>query len=883
MGGDCLDWQEKTREECLKQLGSSSRGLSAQEAEKRRAQHGKNQLAQTKKKGIVRRFLAQFCDFMILILLAAAGVSFVTSALRHDTDYVDSIIILAIVVVNAITGVVQESRAEKAIEALKKLAAPQANILRDGHPVMVDAEQLVPGDIVLLSMGDLVPADLRLLETHRLKAEESALTGESLPVEKDAGFVAAPGTSLGDRKNMAYLGSSISEGRGMGVVVETAMHTQVGRIAHMIHTEEAPQTPLQKKLAQTGKFLGIGALLICLVIFILGLFQRVAPLDMLLISISLAVAAIPEGLPAVVTIVLAIGVRRMAGKRAIVRRLPAVETLGSASVICSDKTGTLTKNKMTLVEAADCDGSLSLQGEDAQFLLTLGSLCNNCTMEGKAIHGDPTEAAILRAANVRKSKLEAEYPRLQEVGFTSSRKRMTTLHRFPNGNYRVITKGAPEVLWTLCTRVQTRSGVVAMTTEMKQKLQRRSDDMASRALRVLGVAYRDTTSSSGENLEHDLIFCGMFGMIDPPRDEVADAVSLCKSAGIRTVMITGDHLATAIAIAEKLGILERRSAAMTGAQLDAMSQGELEQKIYEYSVYARVSPEHKVRIVKAFQARGEIVAMTGDGVNDAPALKAADIGCAMGMSGTDVAKAASDLILTDDNFSTIVSAVQEGRGIYANIRKTIHFLLSCNIGEILTVLLAFILKLPTPLLAIQLLWVNLVTDSLPALALGVDPVEKSMMSRPPVKQNTSMFSGGMGYNMVVEGCMIGSLALLAYTIGRVFFDYSPDIPVIGRTMAFAVLSFSQIVHTFNMRSQESIFRIGFFSNKKLVLAAVACVVMQTSVILMPGLSHIFKTQMLSPLQWLIVAGLSLLPLLVVELEKRFFFQRRTRVGREKKR
>ncbi len=868
-----LEWQGLSTQECLKRLDSSRQGLGHHAAEKRREKYGKNELAQTKKRGIIRMFFGQFCDFMILILLAAAGVSFVTSYLQHDTDYVDSIIILIIVVVNAITGVVQESRAEKAIEALKKLAAPQAQVLRDGHPVMVAAENLVPGDIVMLSMGDLVPADLRLLETHRLKAEESALTGESLPVEKDADLVVPDATPLGDRKNMAYMGSSISEGRGIGVVVATAMDTQMGRIAHMIHTEQSPQTPLQQKLAQTGKILGIGALTICLAIFGLGLFQHIAPLEMLLISISLAVAAIPEGLPAVVTIVLAMGVRRLAGKRAIVRRLPAVETLGSASVICSDKTGTLTKNKMSVVEMGDADGEIPLQGEAGTFLLELGSLCNNASMDGKAVHGDPTETAIVYAARLDKNKLEQKYPRVNEVGFTSARKRMTTVHKLPGGSYRIITKGAPDLLLDLCTHIRTQGGEVPFTTSMKQKVQRRNEEMASRALRVLGVAYRDAQSKNGE-LEKGLTFCGLIGMMDPPRDEAAQAVRTCKKAGIRTVMITGDHVATATAIAKKLGILEGGQSALTGAQLDRLSQKELESKIYQYTVYARVSPEHKVRIVKAFQARGEVVAMTGDGVNDAPALKAADIGCAMGRSGTDVAKAASDLVLTDDNFSTIVSAVQEGRGIYANIRKTIHFLISCNIGEILTVLLAFLLHLPTPLLAIQLLWVNLVTDSLPALALGVDPVEKGIMERKPVRQNRNIFAGGMGYNMAVEGCMIGSLALLAYTIGRVFFDYSPEIPMIGRTMAFAVLSFSQLVHTFNMRSEESLFRIGFFSNRKLVLAALTCVVLQAAVIVVPPLAQVFKTQMLSPVQWLIVGGLSLVPLLVVEVEKRFLKRRR---------
>ncbi len=870
-----MDWQELSAEECLQKLGSDRKGLSSRKAEEKQKKVGKNQLAQAKKKGIVRMFFAQFCDFMILILLAAAAISFVTSYLQNDTDYIDSIIILAIVVINAITGVVQESRAEKAIEALKKMAAPHAQVLRDGRQQTLPSADLVPGDIVLLSMGDLVPADLRLLETHHLKVEESALTGESMPVEKDASVRLDAKTPLGDRKNMAYFGSSISEGRGVGLVVETAMRTQVGKIAHMIHTEETPQTPLQKKLAQTGKILGIGALGICVVIFILGLFQHIAPLDMLLISISLAVAAIPEGLPAVVTIVLALGVRKMAAQKAIVRRLPAVETLGSASVICSDKTGTLTQNKMTVVELSDGEKRVEEKTPDGAFLLELGSLCNNCTAEGKSIHGAPTEAAILRASGKQKTALEKLFPRVNEIAFTSSRKRMTTIHRIPQGGYRIVTKGAPDVLLNYCSKWKTASGEEVLTPALRQKIQRKNEEMASRALRVLGVAYRDTVQiPQGEAAEQGLVFCGLIGMIDPPREEVAKSVALCKSAGIRTVMITGDHLATARAIAKQLGILEKDTAAMTGAQLDTLSQRELEKNIYRYSVYARVSPEHKVRIVKAFQARGEIVAMTGDGVNDAPALKAADIGCAMGLSGTDVAKGASDLILTDDNFSTIVSAVREGRGIYANIRKTIHFLLSCNIGEILTVLAAFLLGLPTPLLAIQLLWINLVTDSLPALALGVDPVEKDIMQRKPVKQNTSVFSGGMGYNMVAEGCMIGSLALLAYTIGRVFFDYSPEIPVVGRTMAFAVLSFSQLVHTLNMRSKESIFRVGIASNRKLLLAILLCAALQAAVILIEPVSRMFKTQMLSPLQWAIVLGLAFVPLFVVELEKRVFKKRK---------
>lgn len=813
---------------------------------------------------------------MILILLAAAGVSFFTSYLQHDTDYIDSIIILAIVVLNAITGMIQESRAEKAIEALKKMASPHARVLRGGEQCDIPAAELVVGDIVLLSMGDLVPADIRLLEAHRLMVEESALTGESLPVEKDPNKTFPEETPVGDRKNMAYMGSSISEGRGVGVVVATGMETQMGKIAHMIHTEESPETPLQQRLAKTGKILGICALGICLIIFVLGLFQSIPPLDMLLVSISLAVAAIPEGLPAVVTIVLAMGVRRMAQKRAIVRRLPGVETLGSASVICSDKTGTLTQNKMTVVETVTPSGEVPLASTDGQFLLELGTLCSNCAMvKGKAV-GNPTEAAILTASRRSKAALEKEAPRLHEIAFTSSRKRMTTVHRMAGGGYQVICKGAPDVLLERCMYLHTNGREQVLSPSLRQNLLRQNSALASKALRVLAVAYKkmDHLSRSDRELEKDLIFCGFICMMDPPREDVKEAVQTCKTAGIKTVMITGDHLATAEAIAREIGILEPGDRSMTGAELDRMDQATLEAHIYDYAVYARVSPEHKARIVKAFQSHGEVVAMTGDGVNDAPALKVADIGCAMGMTGTDVAKGAADIILTDDNFSTIVEAVREGRGIYANIRKTIHFLLSCNVGEILTVLTAFLLRLPTPLLAIQLLWVNLVTDSLPALALGVDPIDKDRMQSPPVKQSSGFFAGHMGYNIVVEGCMIGALSVLAYTIGRVFFDSDPAMPIIGRTMAFAVLSLSQLVHAFNMRSENSLFRAGFFRNKSLVLAAVVCALLQISVIVIPPLSVMFKTQMLTGIQWAIVTGMALIPLILVELEKIVFNKKR---------
>lgn len=864
-----MEWQSLSREECIRQLKTDpKRGLTVPQVEQRSREYGQNELREGKRPGLIAKFLEQFKDFMVIILLIAAAVSFFTSLFRHESDYIDPIIILLIVIVNAVIGVAQESRAEKAIDALKKLTSPESVVMRDGKRVKIASKEIVPGDIVFLTEGDFVPADLRILEAHNLRAEESALTGESLPVEKSAELVCGDKTPLGDRKNMLYSSSSVAAGRGVGVAVATGMETQVGKIAHMIHSEEAPQTPLQKRLAHTGKVLGIGALAICAVIFIMGLIQSVEPLDMFMISISLAVAAIPEGLPAVVTIVLAMGVRRMANCRAIVRRMPAVETLGSASVICSDKTGTLTQNKMTVVEVAGYDGVLTKQDTQARRILELATLCNNCTVSGDKIQGDPTEAALLAASPVPKDQLERRMPRVREIPFQSARKMMTTVHRLDNQQYRIITKGAPDLLMERCTTCQGGSFTAPMDQQVRRELQRRNEQMASRALRVLGVAYRDVKQLPPENeWEKDLVFCGFIGMIDPPRPEAERAVRLCKKAGIRAVMITGDHVATAVAIAGKLGMMGPDDKALTGQQLDQMEQRDLERNIYQYSVFARVSPEHKVRIVKAYQKRGEIVAMTGDGVNDAPALKAADIGCAMGISGTDVAKGAADMVLTDDNFATIVEAVREGRGIYANIRKTIHFLISCNIGEILTVFMAFLLQLPLPLLAIQLLWINLVTDSLPALALGVEPIENDVMEQPPHRQNESIFAGGMGYNILVEGCLIGALALLAYSVGRAFFDMDPSYPIIGRTMAFATLSLSQIVHSYNMRSSHSLFRIGFLSNPQLVVASVICTLMQVSVIAVAPVAQIFKTAVLSGAQWVAVAVISLVPFVVVEAEK----------------
>ena len=852
-----MEWQSLSVAECAKKLKTTAdAGLTARQAERRLRETGPNELTPPKKNSFLRRFLAQFCDFMVLILLAAAAVSFATSYWQKNGDYIDSVIILAIVMVNAVIGVVQESRAERAIEALRRMSSPRARVVRSGRESVIDAVRLVPGDLVVLKAGDLVPADLRVTESYGLQAEESALTGESLPSHKEADAVFPEKTPIGDCHNLLFSACAVTGGHGRGIVTETGMSTQVGKIARMIGSQTAPQTPLQRKLAQTGRYLGVGALVICIVIFVMGLFQQVPPLDMFLISISLAVAAIPEGLPAVVTITLAVGVRRMAAQRAIVRRMPAVETLGSASVICSDKTGTLTMNRMAVAELRTAAGIIPPGSSAARKLLRLAALCTDCEVaQDGSIAGDPTEAAIVRAVPPGDfSEDRGKYRRVMEAPFSSARKRMTTIHRMPGGGYLAVTKGAPDLLFPLCS-----AGTAP----------RQNEAMASKALRVLGVAYRrlDTIPAAPEEAEHEMTFAGLIGLEDPPRPEAAAAVATCKKAGIRPVMITGDHAATAAAVAVKLGIAQSPREVITGPELDRMDRDELERRIYDYSVFARVLPEHKVRIVRAYQAHGEVVAMTGDGVNDAPALRAADIGCAMGKSGTEVAKSASDMILTDDNFATIVAAVREGRGIYDNIRKTVHFLLSCNIGEILAVFVSFLLRLPLPLAAIQLLWVNLVTDSLPALALGVEPLDPGIMDRKPVRRGESIFAGGMVYHIMVEGFLVGALSLLAYSVGRVFFDADPSVPVIGRTMGFAVLSLSQVAHTFNVRSDRSAFDPGLAPNGKLIPAALLCVAMQAAVIVVRPLGQVFRTAVLSGPQWLAVAALSLAPLAVVELEK----------------
>ena len=865
-----MELYSQSREEAVQTLGTDpARGLNQRECQRRLEQYGKNELRPAKRRGLPARFFSQFQDLMVLILLAAAAVSFAVSWVRGDGEYVDSLIILAIVVCNAVIGTVQEVRADRAIQALKKLSSPHAWVIREGRRQRVESSQLVPGDLVVLQAGDLVPADLRLLKSAELKIEESALTGESVPAEKDAGARCPQNAPLGERKNMAFASTGVASGAGVGVVAATGMDTAMGRIAHMLEHEQSPQTPLQQRLKRMGKVMGVGVILICAVIFLLGLFQQRPPLEMFMIAISLGVAAIPEGLTAVVTIVLAMGIKRMAQKRAIVRHLPAVETLGSTQVICSDKTGTLTQNKMTVVAFSSARGEERLDSPAAQFALELATLCSDAQEVGEKITGDPTETAFLRACKRGKGELEGCYPRVGEIPFTSARKRMTTAHRLPEGGFRLIAKGAPDVLIARCTRLLQGGEVRPLTGAMKAKLLSDNSRLAERALRVLAVAYRDVSAlpSDDRESESQLIFCGLIAMEDPPRSGVKEAVAQCKRAGILPVMITGDHAATALAIGQRLGIAESPSQVMTGPELDRLDDGALSKKVFQYRIFARVSPEHKVKLVRAFQQRGMVVAMTGDGVNDAPALKAADIGCAMGKNGTEVAQSAADMVLTDDDFSTIVAAVREGRGIYQNIRKTVHFLLSCNIGEILVVFVAFLLRAPTPLLAIQLLWVNLVTDSFPALALGADPIQGDAMEQPPHKREEGVFSGGVGFAVAVEGCLVGALALLAYTIGRAFFDYDPAAPAIGRTMAFCVLSLSQLVHSFNMRSEHSVLKLGLFSNRKLVAACGFCAFLMVSVVLFSPLSALFQTTALTALQWLIVAALSLCPLLVVEGEK----------------
>ena len=894
------NWFNKSCEEVEKDLQTDlNKGLSNGEVEKRREKYGLNELKAKKKKSLFQKFLDQFKDFSIIVLIIAAIVSGVVGVAEGE-GVTDTIIILIVVIVNAIIGVTQEAKAEKSLEALQKLTDHASKVVRNGEVTVVPAKELVPGDIVVLDTGDYIPADLRIIEAVNLKSQESSLTGESVPVEKDTEKIENSEVGIGDRINMLFSSSLVTYGRGKGIVVETGMTTEVGKIAGMLDNTEEQITPLQEKLNKLGKTLGIAALAICVVIFIIGLIQGKEPIHMFMTAVSLAVAAIPEGLVAVSTIVLAIGVQKMVKKNAIVKRLPAVETLGSATVICSDKTGTLTQNKMTVEkifingETKDVETYKDSNDLDLEKLVYANMLCNDTKISNDGtLTGDPTETALVDMGFKLdfEPSIYEEMPRVGEVPFDSDRKLMTTVNEV-NGKYIVYTKGGVDELLARCNSYLLRGEIKPDLDNYSKVVRQKNEEMAKEALRVLACSYKELdhkpTDEEMASIESDLIFVGMVGMIDPPREEAKKAVEKCKTAGIKTVMITGDHKITATAIAKKLGILENDDEAITGAELEKMSDEELEKNVRHYSVYARVSPEHKVRIVKAWQKNGEIVAMTGDGVNDSPALKQANIGCAMGVVGTDVAKEAADVILTDDNFATIVSAVEEGRRIYDNILKVIQFLLSSNVGEIVVLFLA---TLCTPLFAhlfgitdighleillpIHILWINLVTDSLPALALAFDPANKDIMNRKPTKPGKGVFTKGMTWRVIYQGVMIGLLTLGAFMIGLATTTEPIDGLTldeskieVGQTMAFVTLALSELVHVFNVRNnKESIFKTGIANNKKLLLAIVASAALMIIILAVPFLREVFSIPVLPTANIIELIILILAPFAIVEIFK----------------
>ena len=904
-------WFTKKIEQVEKELKTNiDKGLSDEKIKEKREIYGYNELQAKKKKSIFIKFLEQFKDFMIIVLVIAAVISGVIGYMEGE-GITDSIIILIVVIVNAIIGVAQESKAEKSLEALAKLSSHATKVVRNGTVIVIPSKELVPGDIVVLDTGDYVPADLRIIESVNLKSQESSLTGESLPVEKNANVIDDPDVGIGDRTNMLFSSSLITYGRGKAIVTSTGMKTEVGKIAGILENTKKAETPLQIKLNKLGKTLGIVALAICAVIFIIGICIGKDPMDMFMTAVSLAVAAIPEGLAAVSTIVLAIGVQRMVKKNAIVKKLPAVETLGSSSVICSDKTGTLTQNKMTVKQIfynnqlKNVSDIKEMSNNELEQLIFASVLCND-TKIGKdnELTGDPTETALIDMGlnlGINKNVFE-EHNRINEVPFDSDRKLMTTINKFGD-KYVVYTKGGVDELLKRCNSYIINGEIRKDLANFIKLIDENNERMAKNALRVLAMGYKELDHVPSEeemkSIEKDLIYIGMVGMIDPPREEAKKAVEKCKTSGIKTVMITGDHKITAIAIARELGILEEDSEAITGAELEKISDEQLKKDIRNYSVYARVSPEHKVRIVKAWQENGEIVAMTGDGVNDAPALKTADIGCAMGKVGTDVAKEAADVILTDDNFATVVSAVEEGRRIYDNILKAIQFLLSSNVGEIIVLFIAILItpwlsnqfgidiNLIVPLLPIHILWINLVTDSLPALALAVDPAEKDIMNRKPTKSGKGVFTKGMTWRVIYQGIMIGLLTLIAFIIG--LSTPESNLPIvevtdangitrqlsqeevkveIGQTMAFMTLAFSELVHIFNIRNnKKSILKTKVFNNKKLLLAVSVSALLMFVILFIPTLRHLFSIPVLPIGNIIEVILLVFAPLLIVEIFK----------------
>ncbi|WP_284141413.1 MULTISPECIES: calcium-translocating P-type ATPase, PMCA-type [unclassified Virgibacillus] len=858
-------------------------GLSAEEAAKRLATFGPNRFEETKKASFLVLVWRQVNSLLIYILIAAAAISAIVG------EWSDAVIILLVIALNAVIGVVQESKAEKALEELKKMSTPKAIVRRDGTTQEIPSEEVVVGDVILLDAGRYVPADVKLVETANLKVEESSLTGESLAVDKDANWQApSEDVPLGDQKNMAFMSTLATYGRGTGIVVRTGMATEIGKIAKMLANQDKEMTPLQKKLDEVGKVLGIGAIAISAAIFLIGFLQGRELLDMFLIAVSLAVAAIPEGLPAIVTIVLALGVQRMIKQNAVIRKLPAVETLGAVSVICSDKTGTLTQNRMTVTNVFTNNNytklsDVAISDPTVERFIKAITLCNDATIDHEKKTGDPTEIALVEAAmalGLSKQTLELEHPRVDELPFDSDRKMMSTVHQ-EDGQQVVYVKGALESVFPKLVSIEINGVVQPITDADRAKIMQQANDMSEQALRVLTVAYKKLSDEkSGEALEEELVFLGLTGMIDPPREEVKSSIEQCSNAGIRVVMITGDHQKTALAIAKELHIAAHEDETMTGKELNAISDAKLEEKVDTIRVFARVSPEHKVRIVQALRNRGKIVSMTGDGVNDAPSLKEADVGVAMGITGTDVAKGAADVVLTDDNFSTITAAVEEGRNIYKNIKKSILFLLSCNLGEIVALFIGILMGWPAPLTAVHILWVNLITDTMPAIALGVDPDDPDIMKEKPRKASEKIFSSENIAFSLWNGALIGALTLFAFMEGLKVYTgseslfsmdlkhLSGDALIHAQTMAFITLSVSQLFHSLNLRNErKSIFQVGLFTNRWLIGAILLGLVIQITIVNIPLFQGLFDVRSLALLDWLFVIGLSIIPIVVNEIVK----------------